>query len=177
MTASEDIVLKVGGVEIFRAKKQAGEQPEWLKLLSLAPHIADGVSIEHLKRGHTDHDNECSVCNGAKLRDIPHRRTGEVRKGVASGDLFGPVKLSLLGKRWGFVVLKMDTLLGLFAALAMKLSMLVREAAKEMKLDWRTIWRYHSDGGREFFGEFGKWRLLHECRACTATTSSSKGQG
>ena len=57
---------------------------------------------------------------------------------------------SLTGNEVGLMVVRRSTRLGMFVPMVNKHSLTVREALHCLKIWQQAIWRFHSDGGREF---------------------------
>jgi len=120
--------------------------------------MKDNVGLEHLRRARKPFDPTCSTCLETKLRHKQHRRNvNDDVGGELSGDLAGPLPTSLNGEVYLLVFVKRDSRYIYTAGLPDKRSDSVREAATNFKIDLRTIWRFHSDRGKEFFGAVDHW--------------------
>lgn len=122
-------------------------------------YMEDGVSLDHLREGHLKMEKGCTTCISIALQQHPHFRTDgtDESEGGISGDLAGPMPTSWAGKKWLMAVVKNDTKLVFLATLPSKQSLIIMERIKGFRNKLVALWRYHSDGGREFLGHLSSY--------------------
>ncbi len=141
-------------------------------------YVKDGVSLNHLQAGHKPYDPACTTCQTMKMRMHQHRRShDEPEGGQVSVDLAGPWPEALKGEKYLLVMVRRDTRMVLCAPLPNKTSNGIKEAMTDFKFALKSVWRFHSDRGKEFMGERNHWMREHLIVHTTTPGYDSQANG
>ena len=78
------------------------------------------------------------------MRQRQHRRgQDKPPPGILSGDLFGPLVVSLLLNRWSLATMESETEMSFVSFMQNKSSAELEEAVTNLRIDTRSIWRWH----------------------------------
>ena len=94
-----------------------------------------------------------------------------------SVDLAGPWPEAFAGENYLLVMVRRDTRMVLCAQLNNKTSHGIKEALTDFKLTLKSVWRFHSDRGKEFMGEMDIWMCEHLIVHTTTPGYDSKANG
>ena len=89
------------------------------------------------------------------MRQRQHRRgQDKPPPGILSGDLFGPLVVSLLLNRWSLATMESKMEMSFMSFMPNKSSAELEEAVTNLQIDMRSIWRWHGDQEKGYKGMF-----------------------